>query len=175
MHFAEGSGLSTMPTKALPLKVFFRNFICSLKVLLAILCRRFFKTKGFLLEFLTFLQAVPFWYFFLAVSSWAVLNASGPLLGVSWVALRRVSGASLPLLSASGLPNAAIDRPDLDFASIFIWFWLHFVRLPLAEMLTKALPLSFFFWRLQGSVFKARFKRWLFQAAHEGCAFRNLL
>ena len=74
MHFAEGSGLSKMPTKAMPLRVFFRNFLCSLKVLLAILCRRFFKTKGFLLEFLTFLQAVPFWYFFLAVSSSCILH-----------------------------------------------------------------------------------------------------
>ena len=134
---------SETPTKALPLRVFFRNFPCSLKVLLVILCCRFFKTKGFLLEFPTFLQAVPFWYFFLAVSSWALLNASWSLLGVSWAALRHVSGASLALLSTSGLPNAAVDRPGLvffiDFNSILASFW----EAPLAEMPTKTLPLSF--------------------------------
>ena len=77
------------------------------------------------------------------------LAALGRLLGVSWAALRRVSGAPLPLLSASGLPNAfrrqARPRFCIDFYSILA----SFCQAPLAEMPTKAetkaLPLSYFF------------------------------
>ena len=122
----------------------------------------------------------------------SILEGSGRVLGVSWASRRHFKrflaalGRFLGGFKARlGCVFAALEhlwtakcwhrqtRPRfcIDFYSILA----SFCQAPLAEMPTKALPLSFFFLRLQGSVFKARFKRRLFQAAHEGCAFRNLL